>query len=182
MNKIEYIELENKLQNATYKYVKRNQKLLPKTTEKVVKIKLDTLIANKYIKEIHALENSSVVCNGYVEITKKFEDKKDYRYTPYLKCGNYYETKVIAEYIKTNEPIVKDGDGLYLLSTNDESSSYYFRGEDPNNYIILDENPYRILEIDDNNNLKLIAMKRTRRSYKWDDRYNATVNKTILME
>ena len=173
-----YIELENKLQNAAYKYVKKNQKLLPKTTEKSVKIKLDTLINNRYIKEIHAIENSSVVCSGYVEITKKFEDKSDYRYTPYIKCGKYYETKTIGEYIKSNEAIVKDGDGLYLLSENSDGSSYFYRGENPNNYIILDERPYRILEVDENNYLKLIAMKKTSRSYKWDDRYNSSINKT----
>ena len=171
-----YVELENKLQNAAYKYVKKNQKLLPKTIDKIVKIKLDTLISNRYIKEIHAIENSSIVCSGYVEITKKYSDKSDYRYTPYLKCGKYYETKVIGDYIKTNENVVTDGDGLYLLS-NVDGSSYYYKGEDPNNYIVLDEKLFRILEIDENNYLKLIAMDKTYYRYAWDDRYNSSVGR-----
>ena len=172
-----YAELENKLQNAAYKYVDKNRKLLPKEYGKVVKIKLDTLIANRYIKEIHALENNSIVCSGYVEITKKTTNENDYRYTPYLKCGKYYETKTIADYIKTNELIVQEGDGLYLLSSNDNGSSYYYRGEKPKNYIVLDERLFRILEIDSDNYLKLIAVDKTASTYVWDNRYNASIDK-----
>ena len=45
-----YLEMENKLQNAAIRYVKKNPTLLPKTTDKARKIQMDTLINNKLLK------------------------------------------------------------------------------------------------------------------------------------
>ena len=88
-----YSDMENRLQNAAIKFVEKNKRLLPRTTSQVKKIQLSTLIANGTIGELHAIEDSNVVCKGYVEIIKKSDDSEDYRYTPYVKCGKYYETK-----------------------------------------------------------------------------------------
>ena len=163
-----YIEMENKLQNAAIKYVKKNKGLLPKTTDKTRKIQIDTLINNNMLSEMHAEEDSNVACTGYVEIIKKSEDEDIYRYTPYIKCGKYYQTKVIAQYIKDNEEVVTTGQGLYALG-----DKYYFKGEYPNNNIVLGERLYRIIEITEDNNLKVISTMKTSNSYNWDDRYNS---------
>ena len=47
-----YTELENKLQSAAIKYVGKNTYLLPRTTEKNTKVTAETLIKNKYLKEL----------------------------------------------------------------------------------------------------------------------------------
>ena len=44
------------------------------------------------------------------------------------------------------------GDGLY----SDYKSSYYYRGENPNNYIFINDEMYRIIEIDYDKNIKII--------------------------
>ena len=166
-----YIEMENKVQAAAIKYIRKNQSLLPKTTDQVRKIKLDTLISNKMISELHALEDSNVKCSGYVDIIKKSSNKTEYRYTPYIKCGKYYETRTIGDYIKSTEEVVTTGEGLYNLN-----NTYYFRGEYPKNYILLGERMYRILEITEDNNLKVISSEKTENSYVWDDRFNTEKN------
>ena len=169
-----YIALENKLQNAAISYVKEHKSVLPKTTETIKKIKLDTLIEAGKINKLHAVEDGSVTCKGYVEIEKLYEDKNEYKYIPYLSCGKYYVTKTISDYIIDKE--TENGtfnrtvdDGLY--ASNDE---YIFRGEHPDNFIILGEHLYRIIKINSEGQLQLISTTRTEGYYMWDDRYNIT--------
>lgn len=163
-----YIEMENKLQTAAIKYVKKNQNLLPKTVDQPRKINLDTLVNNRMLNELRALEDSNVKCTGYVDIIKKDKKTSEYRYTPYIKCGKYYETKTIVNYIKDNDKVVVTGEGLYQ-----SNNSYYYRGEYPKNYIVLGERLYRILEITEDNNLKVISTEKTEDSYVWDNRFNS---------
>ncbi len=166
-----YTELENKLQSAAIKYVGKNTYLLPRTTEKNTKVTAETLIKNKYLKELRAVDNKNVVCNGYVEISKKYDNKKDYRYVPHLKCGNLYETKGLGEYVKTNTPVVTSGDGLYK-----NNETYYYRGEYPDNYVKIGERLYRIIEVTEDGYVKVISTDKTGYSYIWDNRYNSDKN------
>lgn len=159
-----YQDMENNLEVATKKYLNSNSNLLPKADGKVTKINLDTLISSKYIKEQTAIEDENVSCSGYTEVLNKNDE---YVYVPYIKCGKYYETKTIAKYIIDKEEIISSGDGLYKFS-----DIYVYRGENPNNYIKLGEKVYRILEINKNNELKLISTVRYTDSSPWDDRYN----------
>lgn len=180
-----YTEMENRLQNAAIKLTKNNKTLLPTTTEVSKKIKMKTLINKGLITPFHAMEDSNVKCTGYVEVIKKSEDEEDYRYTPYVKCGKYYETKTIGSYIISNEAIVNKGQGLYRVELDTQSAnteqtsaetekkySYYFKGEYPNNYLLIGERMYRIMEITEDNNLKVISTAKTEDSYIWDDRFN----------
>ena len=167
-----YAEIENRVQNAAIRYVNKNRSLLPKSTDKSSKIQIDTLIKNHYLKELKSIDDSNVKCNGYVQITKKSETEDRYRYTPHIKCGKYYETKTISDYIKATDDVVFSEDGLYQ-----SNNMYYYRGENPRNFILLGEKLYRILEITDDNNLKLISTNRTSYSYVWDDRFNTEQQK-----
>ena len=166
-----YGELETKLQNAAVKYIDKHRNKLPKEDE-TTKVTLKTLISNNYIGTISAVDNSNVKCDGYVEITKIEDKENTYRYTPYITCGEYYVTKTIGDYIIDSE--TKDGTfnrtsdaGLYKMG-----DEYIFRGEKVNNYLLLDEHPYRIIKIDKDKQLQLISMEKTDDSYVWDDRYN----------
>ena len=114
-----------------------------------------------------AKENSNTKCTGYVDVVKKYENKNEYRYTPYIKCGSLYETKKIADYILSHEKVVTTGEGLYQ-----SGNYYYYRGEYPNNYIKLGDGLYRIMGITEDGNLKLISTQTNNRFY-WDNRFNS---------
>ena len=171
-----YGELETKLQNAAIKYSKRNKSVLPKTTDNVATITLETLEKNNYIGKLVAVEDNNVKCSGYVEVAKISEKENSYRYTPYISCDKYYVTKTIGDYIIDSE--TKNGefdrqvdDGLYKMG-----EEYIYRGEKPNNYIMLDSHLYRIIKIDSDKSLELISVDRTYQHYIWDDRYNIDRN------
>ena len=87
-------------------------------------------------------DDKTIYC--YVEVTKVYEDKEDYRYTPYISCGKYYVTKTIADYIldieTENGTFERTTDsGLYKVGDD-----YIFRGEDVKNFIRLGNHKYRI--------------------------------------
>ena len=167
-----YIELENRIQNAAISYVNEHQSILPKTTDTIKKVKLNTLIEAGKINKMYAVDDKSVVCKGHVEIEKISEDSKLYRYTPYISCGKYYVTKTISDYIidketQNGEFVRTADDGLYEMN-----GEYVYRGEYPENYILLGEKLYRIMKIGTDKNLELISVEPTWGYYGWDDRYN----------
>ena len=66
--------------------------------------------------------------------------------------GNGGTTGNAAEMLKAN--VVTSGDGLYADSA--EAGRYVYRGANPNNYITLGTDTYRIISIEDDNTLKVI--------------------------
>lgn len=166
-----YTNMEENMKRAAVKYTNQNQGLLPKSEGEIKTIKLDTLVNNKKIKELKALEDENIICTGYVSISMK---DKDYIYKPYLKCGKYYETKTIADYIKANEPVVTSDDGLYAYG-----EKLVYRGENPNNYVALGDKIYRIIEVTEDGNLKLISTVNYENNVVWDNRYNGEIKKNF---
>ena len=168
-----YTELENKLQAAAINYAKDHPDLRPSSVEKPIRIKLATLIDDDYIGEIHAIENSKTVCNGYVDIILKEEKTEDYKLVPHLICGNYYETSTIRDYIIKND-LVTTGDGLYQ-----DGQGYIYKGDYPTNHIMIGEKRYRILSITADGELKLLSTEDTVGRYVWDNRYNTEKDKLV---
>ncbi len=158
-----YTNMEKMLASAAKNYTNDNKKLLPNSEKETNKINLDTLVNGKYIERLTSLEDTSVECTGYVQITY---NNGNYSYIPYLKCGNDYETKTIANYIIDNSEIVTSGDGLYKIG-----EKYVYRGENPNNYLLLGKRLYRIIDIN-GNDVRLISNSRIEYYTQWDDRYN----------
>lgn len=165
-----YARMEENLKIAAEKYANKNIKLLPKDEKEQSKINTDTLINAKYIKELHSIEDENVKCSGYVLINKNGDD---YKYVPYLKCGKYYETTSLVDFIKKNEPIVTSDDGLYQYN-----NKLIFRGEDPYNYVKIDEGLYRIIEIEDDR-IRLLSVDKYKNRINWDDRYNINEGKYV---
>lgn len=168
----EYIDLENKLQDAAIKYVGSHKKLLPTSIDKVTKIKLNTLQSNNYIGKLVAVDDASVSCDGYVEVSLLNEETKEYSFNPFITCGKYYTTKTIGNYIidletKDNTFERTTDEGLYKIG-----NEYVFRGENINNFIEIDTHLYRIIKIDENKSLQLISSTKTSNSFVWDNRYN----------
>lgn len=160
-----YNDMEVSLKNAAIKYTNSNSSLLPKDETTLKKINLDTLVNDKKIDQLYAIDDENVACTGYVTIVMKNDS---YIYTPYIRCGKYYETKSLGNYIIDKEEIKSSNDGLYKYE-----DTYVFRGEDPNNYVMLGDKLFRILEITNNNELKLISYNKTEMQFIWDDRYNS---------
>ena len=167
---LDYPTMENNMVAATQKYVGKNKKYLPKDEEETSKVNLDTLVNFEYMKELSAIEDENVKCTGYVEILYRNED---YMYVPYLKCGNYYETLSIADYIENNQEIVTTGDGLYQMN-----GKYVFRGESPNNFVGIGSRLYRIIDITEDGIVRLISYKRLNNYLLWDNRYNTEKNES----
>lgn len=168
-----YAQMEENLKAAAEKYANENTKILPKDEKEQTKVNTDTLINSKYIKELNSIEDETVKCSGYVLINKNGDN---YKYTPYLKCGKYYETTSLVDYIKKNVPIVNSDGGLYKYG-----EKYVYRGENPNNYLKIEKNIYRVVELNKDDLLKLVFVARNDDDdysyddyddYTWDDRYN----------
>ena len=102
--------MEENLKNAAQRYATKNTKVLPKSEKEQSKINTDTLVNAEYIKELYSIDDENVKCSGYVLISKNGDS---YTYIPHIKCGKYYETKTIADYIETNEQLATADDGLY---------------------------------------------------------------------
>lgn len=162
-----YAQMEENLKVAAEKYANKNTKILPKDEKEQSKINTDTLVNAEYIKELHSIEDENVKCSGYVLINK---NEDNYKYVPYLKCGKYYETKTIADYIKSTETIATTDDGLYKYG-----EKYIYRGENPNNFLKIDEGIYRIIEIDEDE-LRIISTIAYKNRSVWDNRYNIEID------
>ena len=163
-----YLDMESYLLSAGKKYYSDNKKSLPNNENEMNKVNLDTLVNEKYIKELTAFEDEKVTCTGYVEVTTL---NKGYKYVPYLKCGKYYETQTFASYIINNEKLVNSEDGLYKLG-----NTYVYRGENPHNYVLLGDKKYRIIDIT-GDEARLISVKKLSMSLIWDNRYNVSIDR-----
>ena len=166
-----YSGMESNLLSSGKKYANDNPKLIPKKEDESNKITLDTLEKFNYIKELSAIEDENVKCTGYVELLYKNEKNI---YVPYLKCGKYYETKTLANYILSNEPIVSSETGIYKIG-----DLYVYRGESVNNYVYVGNRLYRIIELKENGEIKLVSQEKIPLSIVWDNRYNVDVKKTV---
>lgn len=167
-SKDSYIAIEKKLVQAAEKYFKNNPKRLPDINEEK-KVELKTLIAAKIIKPIKNKNQKDSFCTGRVKVTQK--ENENYIYKPYLKCGKDYETTYLSKYIVDNS-IVTEGDGLYEL--NDK---YIYKGDRPNNYIKIGENLYRIISINEENEIRVINTTAAEELIYWDNRYNSESKK-----
>ena len=159
-----YPSMEENLLSSAKKYANDNKKLIPTKEDETNKITLDTLEKFKYIANLNAIEDSNVKCTGYVEIM--YKNKKNI-YVPYLKCGKYYETRTLASQILSDQQVVTSEDGLYKIG-----NSYVYRGEKVNNYVIVGNRLYRIIELNEEGFLRLVSVKRISINFVWDNRYN----------
>ena len=66
--------------------------------------------------------------------------------------GNLKQKAISIDALK--QAVVTSGDGLYKDSLKD--GRYIYRGADPNNYITLDNDTYRIISIEDDGTLKVM--------------------------
>lgn len=161
--KIPYEKLEDKLEEATYKYLSENPNELPNEAKSTVVISAETLIENKYIKKLEKyVRDSSCTANILVDY-----ENSNYNYQAYLTC-NSFKTEKFIDVIKNNNKISQTGEGLYEMN-----NELVFRGQNPNNYVNFADRIWRIVKINKNGSINLIITEAEDDIYDiWDDRYN----------
>lgn len=153
---------------AAEKYAK-NHKMFPKDGKQVI-IRLEDLEKDGLKSSEKALKDTT--CSGSVTITNNSNDLSEedyYLYTPYLECSNYK-----TDYLKDHllEDVTTEKSGLYKVG-----EEYIFKGDKVDNYLTFFGTSYRIIKIDENNNLKLIKSESQEVSSTWDNKYNIKNNK-----
>lgn len=161
--KISYEQLEEKLEDATYKYLSENPNELPNATKPTVVVSANTLIENKYIKELKKyVKDSSCTANVLVDY-----ENNEYKYQAYLTC-NKFKTEKFIDVIKNNNKISQTGEGLYEMN-----NELVFRGQNPNNYVSFADRIWRIVKINKAGNINIIVTtEKADINDEWDDRYN----------
>lgn len=155
--------LETKIVENAKNYYKLHKEELPGKNV-VTTISLGDLVNKGIIKELDKLLDKDTNCAGTLTI----ENNNDYyMYSPNLSCTSTNST-YITENLKDKllENIVTSGNGLYKIG-----NSYYYRGDNLDNYIIFDGLLWRITKINSDNTIRLIEANR-REPVVWDDRYN----------
>lgn len=158
-----YEEAEQKLVSAAGKYYEDNPGALPITEKNTSVVSANTLAIGGYISPLEDLLSDGENCTAQVVVSKV---GGSYEYTPYLDCGAAYESLELYNKVLEDNVVVTEGIGLYA-----DSGDKVFRGEVKNNYVMLNENLWRIVRIDSENNIVLVSEFRTDTKL-WDDRYN----------
>ena len=160
-----YSQLESILEKAGKSYFKDHPSYLPEDDGDVVEVVDTTLVAEGKMNDLSEYPTKDgTTCNGSVKVTL---ENDTYLYSPILNCGDKYSTVSLNSKVLSNEDVVTTGDGLY--SRNGE---YIFRGENVNNYIMLDKSLWRIVKITANDELVLINEEGVGYTTSWDNRYN----------
>ena len=154
---------EQDLINGANAYYLKNPALLPKENYDSVTVQLSTLISGGYISS----EKEGSTCPSYVMVTNM---NGTYSYTPFIKCtqDNTPATSLMS---KLTADMTNNGSGFYNVN-----GKFIFRGENPNNYVKFGESLWRVIGLDEFNNIKMIYSDIYVDYYEWDNRYNKDVN------
>ena len=160
-----YYDVEDVIEDAAKMYFEDNKKKLPSSDE-IVEITTSKLISEGYLKEMDYYIKGET-CAGKVTVSKV--GKKEYKYLPYLSCSNKYKTEKIINKVKDSK-IVTEGFGLYSLN-----NEYVYRGTTVNNYIKFKDNDnlFRIVKINNNDEIVIIDSSYTNNRFIFDERYNS---------
>ena len=160
-----FSEIEAELKSGAVAYYKKNQELLPTNEGDVATVDDVTLSEAGVMKQLTKMVNKNYTCSGSVSVQKNGDY---YLYTPVLECGEKYKTSSLVAKIKSDNPVVKSGDGLYQINND-----LVFRGEYVNNFVRFSNITWRIVKIESDNSLRLVETDKILYTDEvWDDRYN----------
>lgn len=163
-----YSSIEASMVSAAKSYYSSRDSKLPKEENVSVKVTVGTLIDSGLLDEIKDPNDKEKTCDGYVLVKKVGEQ---YVYTPFLTCEGNYEPEYLADKIK-NSTQDEYGNGVYVMG-----NEYVYRGDDVKNYVSFANKTWRIIEVDEQGDIKLILSKHTDEFYIFDDSYNSDVQK-----
>ena len=152
-------ELESKLVTLSKRYYEQNKSSLPKDGEQT-SLTTGHFITNGNFKSLTLKSGEN--CSGEVIVTN---NNDYYLYTPKLSCGEI-KAITLTEKLTDESNVVTTGEGLYSYG-----SSYIYRGENINNYLMLKDKLWRIIKINSDKSIRVIETKKSDSS-SWDNRYN----------
>lgn len=164
-----YEKIEEKMVNAAKEYYSTRKSRLPKEEDSTIKVTIGTLIDEELLKEIKDPKNKSQTCEGYVEV-KRVDG--NYSYIPFLTCKGNYEPKYLSDIVKESK-LDEYGNGVYEMN-----GEYVYRGDDVDNYISFNNQLWRIIKVDNQNDIELIYGEKdhTLKS-SWDSKYNSEIDR-----
>ena len=153
-----------------YKYYqkKENKDDLPQDDGSSTSLSLKKIIEAGYMSEpTEAYNDDSIKCSGEVVIEN---NNGHYLYTPIIECksdkkDNNVESVSLRDKI-IEDQLVETSVGLYAVG-----NTYVERGEVENNYVMIGDNLYRIVRINEDGTIRLITVKPVN-NVRWDNRYN----------
>lgn len=167
------LEFNEYLMDSAKEYSKKNKDALPQTDGGKLTLSISNLVSDQ--SEYLGDDNS---CSGGIDITN---NNGYYLYTPNISCTDGYATKKLTTELTDKEKIVTSGNGLYQYN-----DYYIYRGESVNNYVVFNNQLWRIIRINADGSIKMIetnyivkekndnmSFKSSKRSsVVWDNRYN----------
>ena len=148
--------------SAAKRYYQNNPSFLPKENYESATVSVPTLVSTGYISS----KASGSTCPSYATVVNM---NGTYEYYSTLLCDNNGTYTTLLNKIMSN--ITTNGSGLYNIN-----GKYIFRGENPNNYVKFANSLWRIIGIDENNNIKMIYSDIYTEYQAWDDRYNKEID------
>lgn len=115
-------------------------------------ITLNDLVSNKIIKGklIDPRTDEQIALTKKIVITKKNDLSLNICYED-VDC---YVPELLVN--KLEQGIVINGEGLYQELDNNNNQVSYYKGSNPNNYLIINDNYYRIVKINLDKSIKLV--------------------------
>ena len=165
----DYEDLVQQMLKVTKNYYKENKDQLPSQDKDTQSYTLKKMISDGKIEELSELFNDdSIKCDGNVTV---INNNGYYLYTPYLSCGEKYNTTYLKDKVIENS-LVESDVGLYEVNNN-----YVFKGEVKNNFVNIAGKIYRIIRINEDGSMRIIEIK-GQQNIPWDNRYNDDYNLT----
>lgn len=161
-----YTLAEREMKKAAEKYYQENTSALPTADNGTVTVSVNTLVAEKYMKELSKLVPDKTNCSGEVEVIKNGEY---YLYAPKLECGDNYKTNNLQQYMSSH--VTTSSDGIYSMN-----QGYVYRGDQVDNYLKMNNRLWRIVKVDGQGVVTLIY-NGSYISSNFDDRYNNDVGR-----
>lgn len=169
------VEFENLLLEKAEAYFQTNKDALPKNDGKKVSLSIGSLVEKQsdYLKD--------TTCSGSIDV---INNNGYYLYVPNINCSDGFGGQKLAEHL-INKDVVTSANGLYQMN-----GEYVYRGDNVNNYIVFNNQLFRIIKINSDGTLRIIETdykvkyendsidyKSNRRtSTNWDNRFNSEKN------
>lgn len=171
-------EFSSYLLDKAKSYYSNHKDALPQTDTGKTSLNITTLVEDQedYIGD--------TTCNGSIDV---INNNGYYMYAPNINCSDGYSSTKLSTHLISSLDTVTSGNGLYA-----NYDYYIFRGDNVDNYVIFNDQLWRILRINSDGSIKIIEtdyivkskkgnleLKSSKRpSQVWDNRYNVDKGST----